>query len=239
MRILACFLPFKMVTFDSDNTRMTNHIPAKALLLLFCIVLAFTVNAQDKKAQEVLNGVSAKYKSYKSVKASFTISVQNPKDKSSTNEKGTLLLKGNRYKLDIAGQEIICDGTTRWTYVKDANEVQIDNQKKDDNTITPTNVFTMYEKGWQSKFMGEKKEGASTIQSIELIPVDPKKKNIFKVKLSINKTDRAIVSATMYDKNGSIQTITVDKFIPDGVTDEKVFVYTAGSYPGAEVVDLR
>ena len=209
------------------------------LILPFALALSIAAKGQDKKSQEILNAVSAKYKSYKSVKASFTITIQNPKDKSKSTEKGNLLLKGSKYKLEIAGQEIICDGTTRWTYVKDANEVQIDNQKKDENAITPTNIFTMYEKGWQSKFIGEKKEGTATIQSIELVPIDPKKKNIFKVKLSINKNDRAIVSAIIFDKNGSVQNITVDKFMPDGVTDEKVLLYNAASYPGAEIVDLR
>jgi outer membrane lipoprotein-sorting protein len=195
--------------------------------------------ATDKKAQDILNGVSARYKSYKSVRSSFTITVENPKDKSKTTEKGTLYIKGSKYKLDIAGQEVISDGKTRWTFVKDANEVQIDNQRTDENTITPTNIFTMYEKGWQSRYMGEKKLGTQAVHEIELIPVDPKKKNIFKVKLTINKTDKSILVAKMFDKNGSIQTITVDKFIPEGASDETIFVYSATKYPGADVVDLR
>ena len=97
----------------------------------------------------------------------------------------------------------------------------------------------MYEKGWQSRYMGEKKLGTQAVHEIELIPVDPKKKNIFKVKLTINKTDKSILVAKMFDKNGSIQTITVDKFIPEGASDETIFVYSATKYPGADVVDLR
>ncbi|MFM7218170.1 MAG: LolA family protein [Bacteroidota bacterium] len=206
---------------------------------MLALISINATNAQDKKAQDVLNAVSNRYKSYKSVKASFTITVQNPKDNSKTVEKGVLYLKGAKYRLEIAGQEVICDGSTRWTYVKDANEVQIDNQKQDENSITPTNIFTMYEKGWQSKFMGERTESGKVIQSIELIPNDPKKKAIFKVKLNINKADKSIVSAIMYDKNGSTQTIQVDQFLANGVTDETVLVYSAKNYPGAEIVDLR
>jgi hypothetical protein len=87
--------------------------------------------------------------------------------------------------------------------------------------------------------MGETKEGARTLQQVELVPIDPKKKNIFKVKLSINKADKSIVSALMYDKNGSTQTITMDKFMPDGASDESIYVFSAAKYPGAEVIDLR
>lgn len=215
----------------------------KILAFLLFVLGSFNGFSQappaDKKAQEILNGVSSRYKSYKSVKSSFTITVENPKDKSKTTEKGTLYIKGSKYKLEIAGQEVISDGKTRWTFVKDANEVQIDNQRIDENTITPTTIFTMYEKGWQSRYMGEKKQGALTVHEIELVPNDPKKKNIFKVKLTINKNDKSIVSAKMFDKNGSIQTITVDKFLPDGAADDSIFIYSAAKYPGADVVDLR
>ncbi len=193
----------------------------------------------DKKAEDILHGVSAKYKSYKSVKATFVINIENPKEKTSDVQKGTIYLKGTKYKLEIAGQDIISDGKTRWTYVKDANEVQIDNVKTDENSITPANIFTMYEKGWLFKFNGEQIEKGMIYQLVELTPVDPKKKNIFKVKLTINKNDKFVTTAKILNKNGSIQTISVDKFSPDSINDESLFSYSASKYLGAEVVDLR
>jgi outer membrane lipoprotein carrier protein len=201
---------------------------------------AFSQSQQtDKKAEDILHGVSAKYKSYKSVKATFIINVENQKEKTNDEQKGTIYLKGNKYKLEIAGQDIISDGKTRWTYVKDANEVQVDNLKTDENSITPANIFTMYEKGWLFKFIGEKTEKGMIYQLVELTPVDPKKKNIFKVKLTISKNDKFITTAKVLNKNGSIQTITVDKFSPDSITDESLFTFNASKYPGAEIIDLR
>ena len=194
---------------------------------------------QDKQAESILKGVSAKYKSYKSVKATFKITVENPKDKTKDVQSGTICLKGNKYKLEVAGQDIMTDGKTRWTYVKDANEVQIDNQKTDENTISPSNIFTMYEKGWLFKFTGEQNEKGMVYQLVELIPVDPKKKNIFKVKLTINKNDKFITTAKLFDKNGSVQTISVDKLTPDACEDEALYTFTTSKYPGAEIVDLR
>jgi outer membrane lipoprotein carrier protein len=213
------------------------------LIITFLILTAKLVLCQaqqnDKVAQDILNGVTGKYKSFRSVKANFTITVENPADKSKDVREGTIYLKGNKYKLEIAGQDIISDGKTRWTYVKDANEIQIDNQKNDENTITPSNIFTMYEKGWIYKSTGETKENGVVCQLIELVPVDPKKKNIFKVKLSINKIDKFISSAKMYDRSGKIQTISVEKFIPNGIDDDSVFSFNSGKYPGAEIIDLR
>lgn len=56
------------------------------------------------------------------------------------------------------GQEIYCDGKTMWTYLKDANEVQISNYNPKSSDINPSEIFTVYEKGFLSKFIGEGKK---------------------------------------------------------------------------------
>lgn len=212
--------------------------------ILFCCIILITgissAQNQDQKSQQILKSVSAKYKSYKSLKALFTITMENGQDKKKDIQKGTLYLKGNKYKLEIAGQDVISDGKTRWTFVKDANEVQIDNQKTDENAISPTNIFTIYEKGWKSTYMGEEKvKGKAVSDLVELIPADPKGKNVFKVKLTISKSDKMITAAKVFTKNGNTQTIALDKLLPDGASDETLFTFVSSKYPGADVVDLR
>jgi outer membrane lipoprotein carrier protein len=212
----------------------------KSLVLCFLFIagLGFAQN-NEQKAQKILQSVSAKYKSFKSIKALFTITIENGQDKSKDVQAGTLYLKGSKYKLEIAGQDVISDGKTRWTYVKDANEVQIDNQKTDENSISPTNIFTIYEKGWNVAYVGEQKGKTDTYDLIELIPVDPKSKNIFKVKLSISRKDKMISSAKVFTKNGNTQTITVEKLHADAAADDAIYTFNSSKYPGSEIVDLR
>jgi outer membrane lipoprotein-sorting protein len=217
---------------------MRSLTAALASLFLFLTLSVQGQNASDAKSQEILKSVTAKYKSYKSLKANFTVTLESP-GKAKEIQKGTLYIKGEKYRLEFAGQDVISDGKTRWTFVKDANEIQIDNQRKDENAITPTTIFTLYEKGWNSKYMGEGKESSGPVHQIELVPVEPKKKNVFKVKIAVSKADKFIVSAKVFDKNGGFQTIQVDKLSPDVLTDDSQFVYNAARYPGAEVVDLR
>ena len=209
-------------------------------LLVSLNLVAFAQDKQtDKKAEQILKRVSNKYKAYKSVKATFVITIEKPQDNNSEAQQGTIYLKGKKYKLQIAGQDVISDGVTRWTYVKDANEIQIDHQKTDENAITPTNVFTMYEKGFLFRFTGEEKQNGMVYQLVELVPVDPKKKNITKVKLKINKKDDFIANAKIFDRSGTVQTINVDKFTPNVIKDDAIFTFNAKDYPGAEVIDLR
>lgn len=209
------------------------------IMMLLMSVSALTLAQTDKKAQQILSGLSTKYKSYKSIMADFSIVIENTKDKTKQEQKGTLYLKGHKYKLQIAGQDIISDGTTRWTFLKDANEVQIDNQKSNDNLITPSNIFTIYEKGWLSKYDGDQKLKGIVYQIVELAPTEGGSKNIIKVRLVINKNQKTISSAKIFDKNGSIQTISLEKFIPDAAGDESIYVFNNNKYPGSEVIDLR
>jgi outer membrane lipoprotein-sorting protein len=212
------------------------------ILIVFLLSFPFYLPAQensDKKSKELLSELSKKYRGYTSIKADFTILIEDPRDQSSVEQKGTLFLKGKKYKIQIEGQDVISDGQTRWTFLKDANEVQIDNQKTEEHAITPSNIFTMYEKGWKSKYAGEQKVKNVSYQVIELVPLEGKSRNIFKVKLFINKLQKTIASARILDRNGTTQTITVDKFVPDGAASDSLYVFNTSAYPGSEVIDLR
>ena len=201
--------------------------------------LAQTEDITAKKAKEILRKVSAKFKSFKSLKATFVITIENQKDKSSDVQKGTIQLKGDKYRLNVAQQDIVSDGKTVWTYMKDANEIQVNNVTKDTNAITPANFLTLYEKGFLFKFIGEEKDKGMVYQLVELVPVDPKKKSVVKVKLKISKKDQLVYSARLIDRSGTVITYNVEKFMPEAASSDSIFTFNTKNYPGAEVIDLR
>lgn len=203
------------------------------------LLLTYSATAQvDPKAQEILKSVSTKYKSFKTLSAKFKINVADLKAKTNENQEGTIVLKGVKYKLVIGSQEIISDGKVVWTYLKDANEVQINDPKTDANAISPTNMFTIYEKGFKSKFVAEKVIGGKTMQIIELVPEDTKR-NFSRVQLTINKTEKYIAQAIIYQKNGTNITYAVQEFKPNVPAEDALFVFNKTLYPGCEEVDLR
>ena len=211
-------------------------------IILSIISLAVTgiaAKAQiDKQAESILQGVSTKYKSFSSIKADFSYTLDNTSEKIKDTQKGTISLKGNKYKLQVSGQEVLCDGKTIWTFLKDANEVNVSEPNTGDDAISPANIFTMYEKGFLSKFIEEKNENGTFLQIIDLTPTD-KKKAFFKVKLCVNKTEKLVIRATVFDKNGNHYIYSVDKFTPNVPIDDASFTFNKASHPGVEVVDLR
>lgn len=217
-----------------------KHMP---LMLVIAGVLNFLspLSAQgtkDPKAQEILKGVSTKYKSMKSLSAAFKLTTQDQKSKTTDTQTGNLLVRGEKYKLTLKGQEVIADGITIWTYLKESNEVQVNDASEKSEGISPTTIFTIYEKGFSTKYIGDKKEGTKTYQQIELIP-DDSKKGFFKIQLFIDKQDKIISSAKIFNKNGTNITYVIEQFKMNPDAPDAVFTFDKLKHPGVEVVDLR
>lgn len=209
----------------------------KTIIISFLITQLATAQV-DPKAQEILKSVSVKYKSFKTLSAKFKVTVADLKNKTNENQSGTIILKGAKYKLVLGTQEIISDGNVVWTYLKDANEVQINDPKSDPNSISPTNMFTIYEKGFKSKYISDKVIGGKQMQIIELVPEDAKR-NFSKVQLTINKTEKYIAQAIIYQKSGTNISYAVQEFKPNVAADDALFTFNKSSHPGCEEVDLR
>lgn len=195
----------------------------------------------DAKAKEILDEVSKKTKSYTSIKAEFTITSAGPDGKTKDNTSGTMQHKGNKYKLEIKGQTIYCDGKTQWTYIKDDNEVQINDApdpNKSDN-INPANIFTIYEKGFKYKFDKEEMQNGVTVEIVNLYPLDPGKKPYHTVKLTIDKVKKQIIAVKIFNKDGNTTTINVKSFIPNMDMPDATFIFNKKDFPGVTETDLR
>jgi outer membrane lipoprotein-sorting protein len=143
------------------------------------------------------------------------------------------MLKGDKYKLHLPGQDILSDGKYQWTYMKDAKETQKNYAEKNAEGLTPTNIFTMYEKGFKYKFDKEEKG----IQTINLYPTKPDGKKYHTIKLMIDKAKKQITSVKVLNKDGTTQTITINAFTPNTEMKDTVFQWDNKTYPG-EIVDL-
>jgi outer membrane lipoprotein-sorting protein len=212
-------------------------------LFIFCGSTAFAQNNKlgdsDPDAKMILDNVSAKFKTYKSVTATFTLTVTNAAGKVQGTKKGTVYLKGSKYRVSISGQEIFSDGDNIWTYDKSADEVQVTKFDPSANTITPQKMFTnFYDKDFLYKLNGETKQSGKVIQEIELTPVD-KTKTFFKVLVNIDKTSKNIISTKVFEKNGNRYIYTVNSMKTNTAIPESLFVFDTKNYPGVEVVDLR
>lgn len=214
----------------------------KKIFVFIAIVTASIsgfAQGNDPAAKKILDAVSAKFKTFKGVQASFTLRNEDNTGKALGVKKGTVSMKGNKYKVNLAGQEIFCDGNTVWTYDKAANEVTINKVDNSGGSITPQKLFTnFYDKDFLYKLNGEKKEAGKTLQEIEMTPVD-KTKQFHKVYLQVNKATQTLYSTKVIDKQQNKFIYTVNSMNGKAILSDASFTFDKSKYPGVEEVDLR
>lgn len=211
------------------------------LSALMIVGSAISVLAQtDAKAKAILAEVSKKYKAYDIIKTDFSFTLDNPQAKIKDTQTGTLYVKSksNKYKIVMKAQDLISDGKTQWTYLKNEKEVQINDVDNSPNAINPAKIFTIYEKGFKYLYTGDVKVNGKTQHVIDLTPVDSKR-SFFKVRLNVDKTSKQISNAVIFDKNGNRYTYSIRTFTPNVKVAESIFAFDAKNYPGVSVEDLR
>ncbi|MFZ4740610.1 MAG: LolA family protein [Bacteroidales bacterium] len=208
---------------------------------LFILVLFMNQSISqvvDEKANTILDKVSAKMKSFISMKIEFTYTIDNKAEKIHQCKTGVVTIKGDKYSLVIQKQRIISDGKTVWTYIPDANEVQVNNvNTKDDEALNPAKLLATYSKNYRAKLVKEVNQGGVMTQIIDLVPI--KGKAFFKVRLMIDKTKLQVLSTEIYNKNGSTYTYKVNKFTPNSKVLDTEFSFKASDFPGVEINDMR
>lgn len=194
----------------------------------------------DPEAKLILDKASAKIKSFKAIQADFTLEIQDDQGNSQGIKKGMILMKGNKYKVNLTGQEIYNDGKTNWTYDKSAKEVTITKPDASSNSLaSPQTLLTnFYDKDFLYKMNGEQKIGGKTVQEIEMTPTD-KSRNFHKVYLYIDKKSHMVTSGKLLDKNGNRYIYTLNNLNGKASVTDASFVFDKSKYPGVEEVDLR
>jgi chaperone LolA len=193
----------------------------------------------DPTAKKALDAVSNKFRTFKAPQAAFVYKVENAQGKVLSQKKGSVTMKGNRFRVSMDGMEIYSDGRTTWNYDKSANEVTVDNVNTAASAMTPQKLFTnFYDKDFYYKENGTKKEGNRNLQEIELTPVD-KSKPYHKVYVLIDKATNTIYSAKFLEKTGGRYSYTVTSLKQDATVADTYFTFDKSKFPGVEVVDLR
>lgn len=197
------------------------------------------IGKSDPEAKKVLDAVSEKFKSLKTVKAAFSLKIENAAGKVQGTKAGTVMMKGVKYRVSLTGQEIYCDGSTIWSFDAGANEVQITALDNSSGSITPQKLFTnFYDKDFLFMLKPEIKRAGKTYQVIELTPMD-KTKPFFKVIVEVDKATKIISSTQVFEKSGNRYLYAINSITTNSTIGDDNFTFNAKTYPGVEVIDLR
>jgi outer membrane lipoprotein carrier protein len=209
-----------------------------AILLLVFVKFTFGQQGHDPRALETLDAMSKKYKSIPAFEANISYVLTNDVEKINEEFKGKITVKGDKYRLVLPEQEVINNGTTMWTYLPEAKEVNIDTYDPNSEDINPSKIYDIYKKNFKYLYIQDKTDGGVMCEEIDLIP-EKKDAQYFKIKMFISKKDKSIQSWTMFDRGGNRYKYTLTKFNPNAAIPDTYFTFDPKKYPGVEVIDLR
>jgi len=196
-------------------------------LLLFSLSL----QAQDKKAKDLLNQVTSIVKSYDNIVIEFKYSLNNTKENINQDCKGNVTMKGNQYVLNFMGVTKIYDGKKSYTIVPEDEEVTISTvNENDDSSITPSKMLTFFNSGYRYSMDIVQDVKGRKIQYIKLVPLNTKD-NRKLILLGIDARTKHIYNLIETGKNGTKTTLTVNSFKTNQPLSKNQFTFVESKYP--------
>lgn len=212
----------------------------RKILYLTVIILAAATAGKaqyDAKALEILDQMSEKYTEMNAYRADFTHSMTNETEDINEEFKGEITVKGEKFRLEMSGQEIFNNGNTVWTYLPEVNEVNIDNFYPASD-MSPSKIYTAYKDGYKYMYLKDVVENGNTVQVVDLVPED-KANQFYKIRLKIDKNNNNLYSWEIFDKAGNKYLYHITNFVPDVDVNDSYFEFDTKKHKGVEVIDLR
>lgn len=214
--------------YKKNNFR---NVSKKVALMVLFLFIGINMQAQDKKAKELLDAVTAKIKSYDNISINFKYSLNNAKENINRDSKGNVILKGNMYVLNFMGVTKIYDGKKTYTVVPEDEEITISKfADKEDNAITPSEMLTFFNSGYKFGWDDVQDIKGRKIQYIKLTPTNAKDQRK-EVLLGIDVQTKNIYNLIEIGKNGTKTTLTVNSFKTNQPLSKNQFIFVESKYP--------
>ena len=199
----------------------------KRLFTLWMLaLLPYCISAQtDAKAAEVLDKVLEDL-SDNGIRADFEGS-----------ETGFLLLKGEKFYLNNGNVQSWYDGKTQWSYVADAEEVNISHPTLEElQGINPYLILMRYKTDFNYTYKGSQTRNGVKGHEIVLTPKHSEQSEVIRV--FISKTYHPL--AMKMEQNGqTLSEINVTSYKTDQKLEDGMFRFNKSLFPNAEIIDMR
>lgn len=203
----------------------------------FCFPLAAQ---QDPEAKVILDRMGEKLKQYPSIQSDFSLVIFDHKENKKNTSNGTILIKGDKYKVASGGTTVYFNGTTMWTHAEDDNEVTITEPDSldEDFLSNPAKIFTFYDRDFKYLYRGETTIDSTVMDEIDLFPRDlDQPYSRFKVFIAKRTGQLAILSAV--GKDGVDYSVFLKNTVTNKVFPDAVFTFEPAKHKKISVVDMR
>ena len=209
------------------------------IFLISILLHATIINAQDneQKAKEILSKISTETKSYTNMTFNFTLGIKS-QDINET-QKGTAILSGDNFYYQTNEREVISDGNSVWTFMKEDNECYIDDIDDLSDGLNPSEIMTIWEDNFKVNYIDESTVDNKKIQKIKLYPIDAKNSKYHTVILKVIEAEKKVKSATIKTKDGVTLIFTINELESNKTINKDQFSWNGNNHPGVDEIDNR
>ncbi len=207
------------------------------IVIILSLLLAEGVSGQnDPKAITILDKFSSKATAAPSVSMKFLFIRNDQVRKSIDTVAGSVVLRGDSYKLDLPDNIIWYNGVTSWSFLPAEEEVTITEPDRKDKSFEsrPSLIFTMYKEGYKCRLLEEK----SNSYIIDLYPTDIKNE-IIRVRLSIAKPSLDLNGFEYRMRDGTVIALEVTEYSLSRNISTGFFEFDPSKHKGVDVIDMR
>lgn len=213
----------------------------KMLFLMAVAIFGSAIAVEAQTSKEILDKLSAKAKTFKTITSDFSSTLNNPKAGVNKTNNGSVKIKGSKYYVNMSDFQIWCDGKTVWNYNKSDNSVTIDNLSDvKDGGFDPSAMFTLWEKDFSHEMKNANAvlDGVSCYE-INMYPFSPKGKSFHTIVMYIDKAKMEVRQVVVKTRENATITYKIKNFKTTTELPDAEFTFSKSRFPGVEEVDNR
>lgn len=204
--------------------------------IILSIISILSLNAQQAvDAESIIKDLISTF-SNNTIKGGFVLSTTGNNSVISQPNKGTFVLKGNKFVIEMERVKVWFDGKTQWTYAIESNEVSVN--EPDQSELIQTNPIALLSDFKSKSRVQFSKQKSSTNYIVELIP-RVKNKDFNKVEVQTSKINGNLVSVTIYNNDKSQIKLSISNIQKGIKFSETSFAFDKSIYKGVTINDLR
>lgn len=201
---------------------------------LLCML--FTTPAAAQSEGLSLTDVQEAYDALKGLRASFTQLISSEFAGDTTRIKGTVLLSGDKYRVQTPDQTVVTDGETTWIYTPADSQVVVNDAGGNARQVTPKTFLTASADRYDIEAsMSISRDG---VPHFKLSVTATGSSSRFKdAKLWVRRSDSIVTRMLATDRSGSTLDLRLDDIDVNPLLDDSSFTFSPPE--NIEVVDLR
>lgn len=215
---------------------ITVHPMNRPVLLLLLLAVLGSAPASAQSDALSLADVQSAYDNLNALRASFTQLLSSNFAEDTTRIDGTVLLSGNRYRVNTPGQTVITNGDITWIYTPADSQVVINDADTTTAAVTPETFLRASDERYRITGSATTARDDTPHAKLEVEATDSSAR-FKRATLWVRRSDRIVTRMRATDRNGSTLDLRLRDLEVNPPLGPSPFRFEPPD--GVDVIDLR